>query len=96
MARRVYEVDEAVEDAPARPPLLPRVLVAVGVVPWVLLGLATLGGGVLYLMTLAKCESAIQEASVSAMAAAVFVALYLLARSAEKVLAGVARLTGRG
>lgn len=97
MSRRVYQVDHPVEDdTPARPPVLARIMAGVGLIPWVVCGLAVLGVGGWFVLTMGGAENVLQQAAVSATAAAAVVGCYALARCAEKVLSGLGKVLGKG
>ena len=96
MPRRHDDDDDRDEPVTPKQPILPRVIAAVGLVPWSLLALVVVGVVVLWALAMGKATSAVQEASLSAGAAAVLVAAYALARCGEKVVEGCGKLFARG
>lgn len=56
------------------------------IVVWVVTGAITVLAGLIWLLMMRASTSAVQESAVSAAAAAVLVGVYIVARSADKVL----------
>ena len=72
-----------------------RVMAIIGIVVWGLLMLAVGGGGLLFLATLGKANGAPQEAAAGAIFSTIFIALYVVARCVEKVIAAIERLLSK-
>jgi DNA-directed RNA polymerase subunit RPC12/RpoP len=101
-AERVYTDRESSGDQspPSRPrrtssPGIALVLSIVGLASWGLLLIVILVGGLLFVTSLGKADTAIQEAALGAVFSTVFIGLYIAVRCIEKILIAVDRLQSK-
>lgn len=88
MARHTRDRDDDDYEPARRKPRGAGLAVA-QIIVWVIAGGVTVLVGLLWLWMMHKSTNAIQETDVSAMAAAVTVGVYVIARSADKILGTV-------
>lgn len=67
-------------------------LLVASIIVWGMLAVATLAVGVLWLLMMRQARTSIDEAAVSAMAAAALIGAYCLARAADKILFAIRTL----